>query len=134
MMVISWRERRDGVAGMGGGGSVMLTQTPLAWCHGGGAFRQASWETCVHPALLSVTKETSCGASVAFLLALVDCVSRMNCLVFLCSRNLWTVFKKYDDNGRLQISNIRSAFNDLDLFPSHSQSKYQVCKVLVHVD
>ncbi|XP_025112006.1 uncharacterized protein LOC112574880 isoform X2 [Pomacea canaliculata] len=41
-------------------------------------------------------------------------------------KELWTVFKKYDDDGKLKISNIRSAFNDLNLFPSYSQVQEMV--------
>ncbi|XP_076454700.1 uncharacterized protein LOC143289567 [Babylonia areolata] len=40
--------------------------------------------------------------------------------------DLWNVYKKYDDNGWLQISNIRTAFNDLELFPSQSQVQEMV--------
>ncbi|KAL8563179.1 hypothetical protein ACOMHN_061004 [Nucella lapillus] len=42
------------------------------------------------------------------------------------TRDLWNVFKQYDDNGWLQISNIRTAFNHLDLFPSYSQIQEMV--------
>ncbi|KAK7094467.1 uncharacterized protein [Littorina saxatilis] len=42
------------------------------------------------------------------------------------TRRLWAVFKNYANHGRLQMSNLRSAFNDLDLFPSHSQIQEMV--------
>ncbi|KAK7475447.1 hypothetical protein BaRGS_00033328 [Batillaria attramentaria] len=42
------------------------------------------------------------------------------------TRQLLQVFKKYEDKGWLQISNIRLAFNDLDLYPSHSQVQEMV--------
>ncbi|XP_012938395.1 uncharacterized protein LOC101846735 [Aplysia californica] len=42
------------------------------------------------------------------------------------TRDLYVVFKKYDDNDRIKMSNLRLAFNDLQLFPSHSQIQEMV--------
>lgn len=42
------------------------------------------------------------------------------------TRELWDIFKLYADRGRLQSSNIRKAFNDLHLYPSHSQVQEMV--------
>ncbi|KAH9495688.1 hypothetical protein Btru_016050 [Bulinus truncatus] len=37
------------------------------------------------------------------------------------TRNLYSVFKKYDNSDRIQTCNLRKAFNDLSLYPSYSQ-------------
>ncbi|BFZ19962.1 hypothetical protein BsWGS_23001 [Bradybaena similaris] len=42
------------------------------------------------------------------------------------TRDLYSVFKKYDNNEKIQSCNLRKAFNDLDLYPSHSQIQEMV--------
>ncbi|GFO00601.1 ralbp1-associated eps domain-containing protein [Plakobranchus ocellatus] len=42
------------------------------------------------------------------------------------TRDLHLVFKRYDDNNRIKSCNLRKAFNDLHLFPSHSQIREMV--------
>ncbi|XP_059150943.1 uncharacterized protein LOC131937480 isoform X2 [Physella acuta] len=42
------------------------------------------------------------------------------------TRQLYNIFKKYDDNDRIQKCNLRKAFNDLQLYPSHSQIQEMV--------
>uniref|UniRef100_A0A2C9LCP8 EF-hand domain-containing protein n=1 Tax=Biomphalaria glabrata TaxID=6526 RepID=A0A2C9LCP8_BIOGL len=42
------------------------------------------------------------------------------------TRSLYNVFKKYDNNDRIQTCNLRKAFNELNLYPSYSQIQEMV--------
>ncbi|KAK3769130.1 hypothetical protein RRG08_067107 [Elysia crispata] len=42
------------------------------------------------------------------------------------TRDLRSVLKRYDDHGRIKSCNLRKAFNDLHLYPSHSQIREMV--------
>ncbi|GFS15995.1 RalBP1-associated Eps domain-containing protein [Elysia marginata] len=42
------------------------------------------------------------------------------------TRDLHSVFKRYDDHGRIKSCNLRKAFNDLHLYPSYSQIREMV--------